>query len=215
MLTVIKSAAISLVVVMTTITAEAKKSDFPSFNKSDDFRKLVETALFSDNTTKEVKLSGKKYLVTVSQDIVRLLVKDLFLEGIIEKLSLGSINEFTFKQVLPIFDFYKEELSHKNKKFRLKHLIRLVQKLATPTSDISNDTVSELRDIIVTLDKAAFDLFTLSPEALKDSKNLADFENKGLITKTTLSADGLTQTYKFDAGDTANNVSLEFTVKKV
>lgn len=215
MLPLLKLSSLCLVVILTSLSVQAASTKFPSFNKSDDFRTLVETAIFSSDKEKEVKLSGKKYLLTVHQDIIHLLSKEFLLEVILIGLEPGDIKTFTFKDILPVFDFYKEALSHKTEPFGLKELITVIRKNGKADAELKTKKVSELVEIVKNLNDAAAAVLAASPEAFKDSKNLADFENKGLISKTTLSADGLTQTYKFEAGDAVNGTTLEFTVKKV
>ena len=194
---------VSFVLVMTTIPAQAK-TKFPSFNLEKDMLTLVETGLFFSNTDRPVKLDKKNYILNIDGGIFTSLRDNLRFALILERFPVDKLNKNGIK---PFLEVYSDGLKDKTLAFDLGDMVEAILKVI-PEDTL---TVQESKDFLVNVSEQANEMQVNRPTLFTALTNLTDLENrKNLITKTELSADGLTQTYKLDLGTTF----VLFTVKK-
>lgn len=191
---------VAFVVALTSFGSFAAK--FPSFNQQNDISKILYRALTSNGLETAVRLDGKNYKVTISADVFSKLFVDMFFAEPLLKLQANFVTESDMRAWLA---FYSEGLESKTLTFKRKAYDKAIKKL-TP-GEIP--TEAEITEFLGELKTKATALTAAERDQLEE---LTELDKKtGLFTKTTLSADGKTQTYAVTIG----GVSKTFTLTKV
>lgn len=194
---------IAFVVALTSFGSFAEK--FPSFNKQRDMSKILYRALTSNGLETAVRLDGKNYNVTISADVFSKLFVDAGFAEPLNKLQAQFVTESDMRAWLA---FYSEGLESKTLTFKRKAYDKAIKKLtpaATPTE-------AEITEFLGELNTKAKTLKASNANVIDELEELTELDKKiGLFKKTTLSADGKTQTYAVTIG----GVSKTFTLTKV
>ena len=200
----IKLAVFSLVISIITSQTTLAAPKFPSFNLSSDMLTLLDTAFFHSDTDRAVKISGKKYTLKISAELLLPLIENGF-EATFKNLLEHQGNK---KKLKPFLFLFADGFKDKYQKFHLKLLVNPLLKFNL----IDDETfISSLESELEKVSQHLTELKASNPKLYKDLTNLTDLENKGLVKKKSVSADGKTQTYTLTLGDSTGT----FVVTKI